>query len=211
MLQVLKMSTWLSVTHLPNETQFLTNEGTEIHRPVTENQVVKMSTSFFVPSQGLLKIRCRDPALDFTRNGISGSKWPTEKAGRAAGRDSQIFACQLARCRSAEDAVLCPSDMMLCDISYRILSGAKWRQIQQLRCCVLPGTQGSAGHERICSAPFGHRAGQVSQDHADHRCTSAEKAAETGSSAERQGAGQGESAGFRSATAESLAGRTGTK
>ena len=47
MLQVLKMSTWLSVTHLPNETQFLTNEGTEIYRPVTENQVVKMSTSFF--------------------------------------------------------------------------------------------------------------------------------------------------------------------
>ena len=47
MLQVLKMSTWISVTHLPNETQFLTNEGTEIYRPVTENKVVKMSTSFF--------------------------------------------------------------------------------------------------------------------------------------------------------------------
>ena len=47
MLQVLKMSTWLSVTHLPNETQSLTNEGTKIHQPVTENQVVKMSTSFF--------------------------------------------------------------------------------------------------------------------------------------------------------------------
>ena len=102
MLQVLKMSTWLSVTHLPNETQFLTNEGTEIYRPVTENQVVKMSTSFFVPSQGLLKIRYRHPVLDFTRNGISGSKWPTEKAGRAAGRNSQIFACQLARSKSAE-------------------------------------------------------------------------------------------------------------
>ena len=69
---------------------------------------------------------------------ISGSKWPTEKAGRAVGRDSQIFACQLARCRSAEDAVLCPSDMMLCVISYWVLSGAKRRQIQQLRCCVLP-------------------------------------------------------------------------
>ena len=54
------------------------------------------------------------------------------------GRDSQIFACQLARCRSAEDAVLCPSDMMLCVISYWVLSGAKRRQIQQLRCCVLP-------------------------------------------------------------------------
>ncbi len=26
-------------------------------------------------------------------------------------------------------------DMMLCVISYWVLSGAKWRQIQQLRCC----------------------------------------------------------------------------
>ena len=57
MLQVLKMSTWLSVTHLPNETQFLTNEGTEIYRPVTENQVVKMSTSFFRNASMSLKIR----------------------------------------------------------------------------------------------------------------------------------------------------------
>ena len=31
----------------------------------------------------------------------------------------------------------CPSDMMLCVISYWVLSGAKRRQIQQLRCCVL--------------------------------------------------------------------------
>ena len=30
-----------------------------------------------------------------------------------------------------------PSDMMLCVISYWVLSGAKWRQIQQLRCCAL--------------------------------------------------------------------------
>ena len=96
MLQVLKMSTWLSVTHLPNETQFLTNEGTEIYRPVTENQVVKMSTSFSVTLQGLLKIRCRHPALDFTRNGIRGSKWPTEKTGRA------VHSRQLARSKSAE-------------------------------------------------------------------------------------------------------------
>ena len=78
----------------------LPNAGTEIHRPVTENQVVKMSTSFSVTLQGLLKIRCRHPALDFTRNGISGSKWPSEKAERAAGRNSQIFACQLFRSRS---------------------------------------------------------------------------------------------------------------
>ena len=69
---------------------------------------------------------------------ISWSIWPTEKAGRAAGRDSQIFACQLARSKSAESAALCPSDMMLCVISYWVLFGAKRRQIQQLRCCVLP-------------------------------------------------------------------------
>ena len=37
------------------------------------------------------------PALDFTRNRISGSKWPAEKAGRAVGRDSQIFDRQLAK------------------------------------------------------------------------------------------------------------------
>ena len=53
------------------------------------------------------------------------------------------------------------------------------------------------------------RAGQVPQDHADHRRTSAGEAAEAGSPAEGQGAGQGESTGFRSATAEPLAGRTG--
>ena len=102
----------------------LPNAGTEIHQPVTENQVVKMSTSFSVTLQGLLKIRCRHPALDFTRNEISWSFWPTEKAGRATGRDSQIFACQLARSKSAESAALCPSDMMLCVIYYWVLSGA---------------------------------------------------------------------------------------
>ena len=100
---------------------------------------------------------------------IGWSIWPTEKAGRAAGRDSQIFACQLARCRSAEGCGSpaatskghrpfeapteptgetsslqgsrvkpLPSDMMLCVICYWVLSGAKRRQIQQLRCCVLP-------------------------------------------------------------------------
>ena len=40
------------------------------------------------------------------------------------GRDSQIFDRQLARCKSAESASLCPSDMMLCVISYWVLSGA---------------------------------------------------------------------------------------
>ena len=100
---------------------------------------------------------------------ISWSIWPTEKAGRAVGRDSQIVACQLARCRSAEGCGSpaatskghrpfeapteptgetsslqgsrvkpLPSNMMLCVISYWVLFGAKTRQIQQLRCCVLP-------------------------------------------------------------------------
>ena len=59
-------------------------------------QVLKMSTSFFVPSQGLLKIRCRHPALGFTRNRISWSFWPTEKAGRA------VRSGQFARSKSAE-------------------------------------------------------------------------------------------------------------
>ena len=54
---------------------------------------------------------------------------------------------------------------------------------------------------------FGRRAGQVPQDHADHRYTSAREAAEAGSSAERQRTGQGESTGFRSATAKPIAGR----
>ena len=40
---------------------------------------------------------------------------------------------------TGETAALCPSDMMLCVISYWVLSGAKRRQIQQLRCCVLQG------------------------------------------------------------------------
>ena len=44
----------------------------------------------------------------------------------------------LARCRSAEGAALCPSDMMPCVISYWVLSGAKRRQIQQQSCCILP-------------------------------------------------------------------------
>ena len=57
----------------------------------------KWSHRFSVTLQGLLKIKCRHPALDFTRNRISWSFWPTEKAGRAAGRDSQIFDRQLAK------------------------------------------------------------------------------------------------------------------
>ena len=71
----------------------------------------------------------------------------------------------------------------------------------------VPGAQGSAGHEGIRRPSVGHRAGQVPQDHADYRYSLAGKAAETGSPAEVQGAGQGESTGFRSATAKPIAGR----
>ena len=47
-----------------------------------------------------------------------------KKPDELVGRDSQIFDLQLARSRSAEGAALCPSDMMLCVISYWVLSGA---------------------------------------------------------------------------------------
>ena len=72
----------------------------------------------------------------------------------------------------------------------------------------VPGAQGSAGHREYAAAPFGHRAGQVPQDHADHRHSFAGEAPEAGCPAEGQGAGQGESTGFRSATVEPFAGRT---
>ena len=58
----------------------------DYRKRVTVNQVVKMSTLFSVTLQGLLKIRCRHPALDFTRNEISWSFWPTEKAGQVGGQ-----------------------------------------------------------------------------------------------------------------------------
>ena len=51
-------------------------------------------------------------------------------------------ACPEQECRERSSlrgsrAAALPSDMMLCVISYWVLSGAKWRQIQQLRCCAL--------------------------------------------------------------------------
>ena len=75
----------------------LPNAGTEIHRPVTENQVVKMSTSFSVTLQGLLKIRCRYPALDFTVTESVGHFGQLKKPDELVGRDSQIFDRQLAK------------------------------------------------------------------------------------------------------------------
>ena len=56
----------------------------------------KWAHRFSVTLQGLLKIKCRRPALDFTRNRISWSFWPTEKAGRA------VRSGQFARSKSAE-------------------------------------------------------------------------------------------------------------
>ena len=70
--------------------------------------------------------------LPFWKQAKSEGQNDPLKTGRA------VHTGQLAQCRSAEDAVLCPSDMMLCVISYWVLSGAKRRQIQQLRCCILP-------------------------------------------------------------------------
>ena len=67
-----------------------------------------------------------------------GQNGPLKKPDELVGRDSQIFDRQLARCRSAEGAALCPSDMLPCVISYWVLSGAKRRQIQQQSCCILP-------------------------------------------------------------------------
>ncbi len=84
------------------------------------------------------------------------------------------------------------------------------RMIEDTKKWVLSQSARLTGYERVCSAPFGHRAGQVPQDHADHRCPLAGEAPEAGSPAERQGADQGESTRFCSATAEPLTGRAGT-
>ena len=60
-------------------------------------------------------------------------------AGRAV---HSRTACPEQECRERSSlrgsrAAALPSDMMLCVISYWVLSGAKRRQIQQLRCCAL--------------------------------------------------------------------------
>ena len=63
-----------------------------------------------------VKIGCRHPGLDFTVTKSVGHFGQLKKPDKLVGRDSQIFDRQLARSRSAEDVVLCPSDMMLCVI-----------------------------------------------------------------------------------------------
>ena len=60
----------------------------DYRKRVTVNQVVKMITSFFRNASRSLKIRLPRGQPDSTRNRISRSKWPTEKAGRAVHRDS---------------------------------------------------------------------------------------------------------------------------
>ena len=67
--------------------------------------------------------RCGSPAA--TSKGHRPFEAPTEPTGETS-------SLQGSRVKPL------PSDMMLCVISYWVLSGAKWRQIQQLCCCVLP-------------------------------------------------------------------------
>ena len=102
-----------------------------------------LTSSYPIPQNGnqggMAVIRPSICLLPFWKQAKSvGQFGQLKKPDELVGRDSQIFACQLARSKSAESAALCPSDMMLCVISYWVLSGAKRRQIQQLRCCVLP-------------------------------------------------------------------------
>ena len=85
------------------------------------------------------------------------------------------------------------------------------RMIEETKKWVLsPGTQGSQKPRGNMPLTVWMACWTSSQDHADHRRPPAREAPEAGGPAERQGAGQGESTGFRSATAEPLAGRTGT-
>ena len=88
----------------------------------------------------------KKPYAGGNRAGIACGQTDTEEEpGKLAERTSQSLVCQVVRRKSAEIADLCagqgrqpcPVDVMLCVISYWVLSGAKWRQIQQLRCCVL--------------------------------------------------------------------------
>ena len=113
--------------------------------PLRKNQVPLPGTWFYRNASRSLKIRLPRGQPDSTRNGFSGSKWPAEKAGQVGGQGFANLwppACQnqrakMARWRESRGNAL-PSDMMLCVISYWVLSGAKRRQIQQLRCCVFP-------------------------------------------------------------------------
>ena len=67
----------------------------------------------------------------------------TGQAGREDFAKSCLSGCSAQECRERSSLrgsrrQPCPVDVMLCVISYWVLSGAKWRQIQQLRCTALP-------------------------------------------------------------------------
>ena len=92
----------------------------------------------------LLRTHVRSKTPEFSFIGVLLAKCQVDSLPKSEGQNDPLknrTSCpsgQLARSKSAESAALCPSDMMLCVISYWVLSGAKRRQIQQLRCCVLP-------------------------------------------------------------------------
>ena len=66
----------------------------------------------------------------------AGRQWrPQKAAGILKHRPSRQARPQPFE--GSQGGTPCPSDMMLCVISYWVLSGAKRRQIQQLRCCAL--------------------------------------------------------------------------
>ncbi len=92
----------------------------------------------------LLRTHVRSKTPKFSFIGVLLAKCQVDSLPKSEGQNDPLknrTSCpsgRLARSKSAESAALCPSDMMLCVISYWVLSGAKRRQIQQLRCCVLP-------------------------------------------------------------------------
>ena len=92
----------------------------------------------------LLRTHVRSKTPEFSFIGVLLAKCQVDSLPKSEGQNDPLknrTSCpsgRLVRSKSAESAALCPSDMMLCVISYWVLSGAKRRQIQQLRCCVLP-------------------------------------------------------------------------
>ena len=85
----------------------------------------KWSHRFSVTLQGLLKIRLPRGQPDSDRNRISGSKWPTEKAGRADGQGFAnlcLSACPEQECRERS------SLPQWYDAVRHILLGIIWRK-----------------------------------------------------------------------------------
>ena len=99
----------------------------------------------------------KKPYAGGNRAGTACGQTDTEKEpGKLAERTSQSFVCQVVRRKSAESAALCagqgrqpcPVDMMLCVISYWVLSGALQAADLQLRCIVSP----APAHRFLCTA-----------------------------------------------------------